>query len=397
MPEKFSEPSSTFCSLAWTHQFVGSGGRLKPCCRFQGGTIPKEHDLRTGKPLQELFHSDFMQEVRAKMLKGEEVSGCTRCYEEERAGKKRSLRQYYNSEARINSGASWEQPEIRYLELSFSNLCNLKCRMCDPNFSIEWYKDWEELEGKSLGAHKIRTIDPSLLQSSLSNLRHLKLTGGEPFMIPEYRRVLEMLVDQGIASQVYLNYSTNLTVMPSIELIRLWKKFKSIEIAFSLDGVGPVIEYVRHPTRWTKVEQVTKLLLSLSKEMNLTCGLRPSIMVYNVLDLPNIVRWWKSQVDAHYIQPYTEESWVNPTHVTFPRQLSLKVLPAEQKRMVREHLMQAAPSERWAENFDHFCKFMEAEDRSDLLPEFRRYTNTLDRLRSEDFSRVVPQLATIMQ
>ena len=36
--------------------------------------------------------------------------------------------------------------------------------------------------------------------------------------------------------------------MPKKELIELWSHFKHIEFATSLDGIGPIIEYVRHPT-----------------------------------------------------------------------------------------------------------------------------------------------------
>ena len=91
---------------------------------------------------------------------------------------------------------------------------------------------------------------------------------------------------------MYLNYSTNATVKPDKELLELWSHFKEIQIATSIDGVGPVIEYQRFPTKWTVVEQVIKQLMMLSKEMPLTIGTRPTITLMNVLDVPNITNWW---------------------------------------------------------------------------------------------------------
>ena len=42
------------------------------------------------------------------------------------------------------------------------------------------------------------------------------MTGGEPLLVPEYREILEKLVDMGRASEVYLNYSTNCTVIKKL-------------------------------------------------------------------------------------------------------------------------------------------------------------------------------------
>ena len=123
----------------------------------------------------------------------------------------------------------------------------------------------------------------SKLDSILPNIRHLKMTGGETFIIPEYKQILQKIVKLGTAENVYLNYSTNATVKPDKELWELWSHFKEIQIATSIDGVGPVIEYQRYPTKWKVVEEVVQQLMSLSKELPLTVGTRPTITLMNIL------------------------------------------------------------------------------------------------------------------
>ena len=46
----------------------------------------------------------------------------------------------------------------------------------------------------------------------------VKMTGGEPFLIPEYYEILERIDEIGNAEGMWLNYSTNLTVSPKKRL-----------------------------------------------------------------------------------------------------------------------------------------------------------------------------------
>ena len=90
--------TDTWCSLAWNHHFIGPGGNCKPCCRFKGQCVPKDNNLNVDS-LDSLFHNKFMSDLRYKMLKGEKIEGCSKCYEEEDTGKRLSIRQNYNRQS----------------------------------------------------------------------------------------------------------------------------------------------------------------------------------------------------------------------------------------------------------------------------------------------------------
>ena len=50
-----------------------------------------------------------------------------------------------------------------------------------------------------------------------------------------------------------IHYNTNGTQLPPREIFDLWKQFKRVEIAFSIDDVGEPFEYQRHPANWKEV------------------------------------------------------------------------------------------------------------------------------------------------
>ena len=408
----------TFCSMAWNHQFLGPFGNIKPCCRY---VMPKgvKNNIKSERELSSVFLGDHQTKLRHDLANGIRNPGCIKCWQEEDGGKKRSLRQIYNRTegdiGYLHRDSKKDKPAITWLELSFSNRCNLGCRMCGPYYSTHWYKDWKAVKEYVIGvkhpAHTItdtqiddvvaqsnkdNVIDITKLDSVLPTIRHIKMTGGEPFLIPEYRQILEKIVDMGRAHEVYLNYSTNCTVMPTDKLIKLWSHFKKVEFATSIDGVGPVIEYQRHPTKWEQVEKVVETLMRLSKQMKVIVGTRPTITLMNVLDIPNITGWWADMMNKHYFQNFDNEAWVNHTHCLHPQYISCTTLPQWAKKIVANKLVNA-PTERQQQNWDYILRYTNSEDLwTKQKDAFQDYTSKLDKKRGEDFRKVVPEFARLL-
>jgi hypothetical protein len=288
--------------------------------------------------------------------------------------------------------------------------------MCGPVYSTNWYKDWKVVKKYVPTAGNIpmnspdedidRVIaryntegltDMSKLDSVLPNIRHLKMTGGEPFIIPEYKQILQKIVKLGTAGNVYLNYSTNATVKPDKELLELWSHFKEIQIATSIDGVGPVIEYQRFPTKWTVVEQVIKQLMMLSKEMPLTIGTRPTITLMNVLDVPNITNWWADMMNKYYKNNFDENAWLNHTHALVPHHLNLTVLPMWAKDIVQERLLNA-PTKKQQASWDYLVKVCYSADNwENQKDKFKDFTTKLDSARGESFADVIPEFKELLK
>jgi len=404
-------PSETFCTLGWNHQFLGPNGNVKPCCRFVSGTIPKTNNIRN-KSITEVFAGEWQQDLRTAMLTGKRHPGCMKCWQEEDSGKRLSIRQNYNRDIDLLKDLHYDldvdNPKITWLELSFNNRCNIRCRMCGPYFSTNWYQDWELVKEyipwqpadipKYIKENpEPRTIDISKLDPILPNIRHLKMTGGEPFIMPEYKQILYKLIELDQAKHVYLNYSTNLTIMPKKELIELWSHFKHIEFATSLDGIGPVIEYVRHPTSFKTVEKVLQALMELSHSMPIRVGTRPTITVYNILDVPTITNWWGEMMDKYYKEPFSNKAWINHTHAALPDFLSLPILNWQCKDIVMKQLWDNGPTEKQKQNWNQLCNYMNSANLTHLIPQFIDFTNKLDNARRESFIKTVPEFSSLWE
>ena len=90
---------------------------------------------------KDFWNSKYLEQVRKKMLAGEQLDECIACDKNEANGTI-SLRNHYNARFK-----DWEQKETpTAMDLDFSTLCNLRCRSCSGSFSSQWYK--EELQLK---------------------------------------------------------------------------------------------------------------------------------------------------------------------------------------------------------------------------------------------------------
>jgi hypothetical protein len=380
----------TYCSLAWNHHFIGPGGRTKPCCRFKGQNVPKTHHLNHND-LETLFNDDFMNEIRDKMIKGKRVPGCEKCYEEEDNSKRASLREIHNRMESITKGIDLDKPLITFMESAFSNICDVQCVMCGPFFSTSWSnQDLTELEGLIEPFGKL-SIDIDSIKSVIPNLIYLKFTGGEPLLINDYYTILEERLKYPGIEKCFLNYSTNLMRFPKQRLLDIWKKVDFVEVATSFDGVGKTIEYVRYPTKWEIVEENLIKYFQLSNDMDVRVGMRSTILPYNILNIIDMYHWWIKNVNKYYVSPFGEYSWVNPTHVAQPKHITLKVLPQTCKNMISNKLKDKFTINKVQQSIDHLCNYMNSEDHTMYLDDFKRFTKVMDK-RGITLEEIEPEL-----
>lgn len=388
----FKVPSPTFCSMPWNHQFLDPSGRVKPCCRFVDAKRPSSNNL-SNKTLTEIFEGPFMQGVRDKMLHGEQVPGCERCYQEEAAGKK-SLRERYNasSDLPIQELIDLSSPKIRWLELAISNDCNLACRMCDSRYSWKWHQEEIKSFGQPRAQLEYNQIDIDQLNPFIHDLVHLKFTGGEPLITPGHWKFLDRLLAERSCSNIMLNYSTNCTIMPKPEWIEKWSKFKRVEFALSFDSINPCeSEYIRWPSKFETTSKVTTKFLELKKSHGFDSLLRSTISVLNIWNMPETMAWWWAK------DPGPNKT-MNPTHLTYPEILSVTVLPKNLKIKIQdkfENFQSQFDVPEISKSLSYIVKIMNRQDDSNLLPELRNYLQKTDEFRAQNFAKSYPQFQEI--
>lgn len=391
-PQDYAE-NKTFCSMAWNHQFMDPTGRVKPCCRFEERHRPAENDLNKTS-LEKIFHGSWMNEVRAKMLAGEAVSGCKRCYQEEAAGKK-SLRQRYNQNQMlpIQDLVEIETPRIRWIELAISNMCNLACRMCDSRYSRVWYDEEIESFGSTHSQNKTTKMDIAEIFPFLKDIVHMKFTGGEPLITQEHWQLIERLMQERDCRDIFLNYSTNCTIFPKPAWTDLWDQFHSVEFAMSFDSASPnEAEYIRWPAKFEKIESTTQEFFRLANEKkNYSLILRTTVSLLNVWSLPETILWWQKN------NP-NKKSRINPTHLTHPSILSMTVLPQAIKDRIEKKFqpyLSGETNQDLQAALQYTIKYMNSQDDSHLLPELKTYLQKTDSFRKQDFFSSYPYFSDL--
>lgn len=275
-----SEENKTFCILPWNHISVNADGSIRTCT-FSTRTIlkPNGEKFKFGHDsVEEIINSEEFKDIRRKMLKGEEVRGCERCYLHEKNGNN-SYRKFWQTlfPAIPNPTEIQNIEELVYLDIKFGNMCNLRCRMCSPLLSSELNKEVKEIQLKhpEIANLSLTPIDEDMnswyeldqfnenIAAIAPYLIHIYITGGEPTIIKKYFWLLEYLIEHGYSKNIDIRLNSNLTNV-STNMLNLLKQFKRIIYGTSLDGVGKVNEYIRAPSNWTQLDKNLRKIIDLN-------------------------------------------------------------------------------------------------------------------------------------
>ncbi len=214
------------------------------CLNIQGKSISSCCLMPTWKVDIIDFDNDAtLNSIRNEILLGKWPTSCNACKVTEEKGLK-SRRQAVESWYTENAVSAGKLTRIDYW---CGNLCNLRCAICSPEFSVAWQKELgiQKEERTVVTSDEWKKID-------LSELRWIHFNGGEPLLILEHMALLKSIP---YPKKVHLNYNTNGTVRPTQELISTWENFKIVQLDFSIDGIGDRFEYMRYPANWNIVKE----------------------------------------------------------------------------------------------------------------------------------------------
>lgn len=411
--------SGALCVLPWLHRFTNLGGEIQLCC------IAEEHpesqlrtddgvpiDVDRGLPESEVANCASLRRVRRQMLAGEWPAACAHCLTAERANG-RSRRLYENAQYRGDlpwilaetRPDGWAPVRIKSRDYRFGNLCNLRCRMCHPRASLPLLPEVAQVRAREFTSDELEAMRHydwfrrerfwDDFRAHCHDLDHLHFAGGEPLIIPEVARALDVCIEEGCAPRVALTFNTNVTKLPPALLAR-WPRFRGVTLALSLDGIGAVNDYIRHPARWETIERNLHTIDEEHARLNVAAAwVNTTVQVYNILHVAELVDYLHAR--CRFINPVP---YLAPLFA--PEYFDVRILPRRLKReatrrlrALAERLGPAAAEAR--AQIDGLITYMESRRSSPLrCAEFRRVTQGFDRLRGEDVLAVVPELAPLM-
>lgn len=412
--------SGAFCMAPWRNAFV-SGGKVTPCCWISDPSA--QGDLRSGG-FEAAANLPFWRGLRLDMLAGRRNPACTTCYSAEKEGLI-SLRQRHNSDhehdfkavSSTGEDGACEGFRPTTLQVSFSNVCNFRCRTCNPRWSSAWREEalrlgdsvsFDYLGDAGYGAsdrYPTVTLDKAMmgrahevLASLLPGLRAVQFSGGEPLIDPDHLRFLRLLAGKK-AFGVLLGYNTNLSVLEigGADIPSIWRDFDVVRILASVDGVDERGAYLRRGFDWSAFVKNRRRLADVCPRAMV--GVMATVSAMNALHLPDL---FQRLMDDGLVEARRIDS---VSLVREPSEFSVQVLPERLKSRVRERY--AAFSARAAASYGSDADGMRAalrgvvaymmeRDGSALLPEFRKRTAALDAFRGEEFSAVFPELREML-
>ena len=274
--------------LPWVHVATTPKGKVKPCCRFDlsADFLNDQQVKHKEQSLTDARHSGYFAELRRRMLAGEKIPGCWKCYKEEDENIK-SMRWFMN-DLYFNEKPQNGPEKLKYIELGIGRYCNLACRTCNSNLSTTWSNDENILAEHG---YEDRNVSNNIAEKfsyskkDFEDVEIIKFVGGEPMLNPQFLEILDLIENP---SKTILDIYTNCSWIPKEKILKKLRQFREIRLFLSIDGLGKVNDYIRYPSEWKTVEASAKIW---AKE-NFLVQWAPTFNVYNIWQAPDMIDWW---------------------------------------------------------------------------------------------------------
>jgi len=163
-----------------------------------------------------------------------------------------------------------------YYEVRPSNVCNLMCRSCGPQWS-----NLIEKEHNTIGWHdsSIRYNYTNFDFVKFDNLKKLYVAGGEPTASTDLYNFMQKCIDENNTDFEFI-INTNAHKI-STRFIEIANQFSNLQFIVSIDGFEQVNDYVRWLSHWGTTINNAKLL---DKEHVISFNVVVSIYTISRLD-----------------------------------------------------------------------------------------------------------------
>ena len=374
MPKINLKENRAFCILPFIHLHVNENNDVKPCCLAgqQGLTkYTKDFDFRNNPQLEE---------IRQKMLAGEKVESCSDCYKLDDAGTYSSRTQETIEWVDKLGLESFEDvtTNLIYYDIRNDNLCNLSCRMCNPQFSSQLEKEYKRLNWP------VKTFPKSFSFSDtvdIDTVQKIYVAGGEPSLMPGFREFLQRAIACG-RTDIEIRMNTNATNLNK-EYRDLLKYFNNVHIVVSLDGYDKINKYIRWPADWTTLIENVHGLYTITSNIsfNITVG------IWNISNLSQLVFFLEQEFPNTNVLMNRIYMPKSQTFTTFPNEdLALADLELlKSSKFYSQFLFQS--------KVDYYIAEMKNSSIDiDALTEFFKFNDRLDLSRDVKLIDYIPEL-----
>jgi len=440
MKELLDNKGCGFCLAKWTQVTTHLGSGITHSCHHVGAHKIPIVELENNPSA--LHNTLEKKERRKEMLAGERPAECDYCWRIEDNNEysdrvQKSLEDWSTVDHdKIIASTGDENINPRYMEVSFSNVCNFKCAYCGPPFSSKWTEE-VKAEGpyklhmthyNGIKEHEIqiptREHNPYIeafwkwFPEAVKDLKVFRITGGEPLLSKDTWRVIDHLLEN---PQPDLDFSINTNSCPPDNL---WEKFvsklkeletagavKSMTVFTSAEAVGKQLAYSRYGLDWnvlTKnvkhlLENTIKTEISFMSAVNLYSVPTIKSYIYYLLDLMKKFNINNKRIRIDFA--YVRHPHFLDIKIVTPDLMQTNFLPAiELMKENKDRLLFGDWEIQRIERIYNDCIARYARNNSNEIQDiklnrfrFWQFTQEYDKRRNTDFLKTFPQLEEFYQ
>lgn len=431
--------SSTVCLAKWMQTTINLFNGTTNSCHHCPTTKISVDEIRT---TYSALHNTSQKKLdRLDMMESRQPKSCNYCWNIENLNKDHISDRTYKS-----TDTEWAYPytekvlengplkniDPSYLEIAFSNVCQMSCMYCSPEISSSWmdeierhgpYKNgigdlsWIKQQDRMPIRHK--DYNPYVeafwkwwptLQNSIKVLR---ITGGEPLLSKDFWKLLDSIIENPLPE---LKVVVNTNMMVPDQLVdkiidyanRLQGKVKEFEVYTSCEASGDQANYIRYGMDYTKFMSNVKRYLSETPE-----SYRVNFMItFNALSLTSFKDFmydiWNFRRMHNENDGFNRIPFVI-SYLRWPKFQDVRILPDEFKRKYIDdieqwmHLHDRNNSEDLSGRFyleeldqiarlrDYMFEKLEPLELLSLTSEFKSFFSEYDVRRSTDFIKTFPE------
>ena len=378
--------SNFYCAAPWRGLHINPRGDVKTCCAGN----PNMLGNLNSKSIEQILNSKLMTEIRTSLAQGQAHEYCSNCVRAERFGAD-SERQWHNN---VNpnfdyaaAGDQYHYPVI--VDVRWNTTCNLSCNYCGEACSSKW-AGIKNIPFKS-GTRPYYEQVCDFIEQHYEHIHEVALVGGEPLLLPENDRLLDVIPDTAIVTLI-----TNLNVdLQTNKIFRKLAQRQRVGWSMSFDNTGERVEYVRYGASWKLIKENSSKIKHLMTTQGQWGGIHAVYNIYNATRITEFREWavaqgvtvlWQNLFQPDYLDPFLHGPSV------------AELAAAEIERFYATGL--ATDAERMF--FDNSLNTYRnvTQEQQDILQKFKTHISEIETQyhpdKAGEFVRCWPELATLL-
>ena len=404
----------SFCCAPWNTVWTSSDGNVKFCCASNQvlGNIKTDTVIN-------IMNNDVAKGIRKEFMDKQRPKSCESCWETERGGpaignprwlsNQQGKNVIEDSLAHTDSDGQLNKHNLKFVDLIWTNKCNLACLHCQPDISSAVADNYKEVfpiwldKGSLFDYDNYKTsavVDNSskmkYVLDNCNEIDQIHFNGGEPLMQEETFELIDELMKRGLNKQINLWFHTNgsIRTYKGVDIVEdyLGPWGKNCKITMSHDHFGRRGEYFRygyHEGKW--LENFDRF-----HDAGIEMTIQTSFTLFNTFTLNELSQWYvdnniskRAGMKLTYVSNPLVWNFLNLTmHDEFREKIQLAL--GDSKTIL--------PKPTWTTSIDNCSNLLNQKfDYTEVKTKFVKGVEALDAKRKTNFMETFPELVLFYQ